>query len=90
VIRNTSLIVVLHNNGCTGIDQPNIYSRRFKMNNQAKEIAIEELAKLSGGRKRKPKPEPKPKPERKHFEGCQCKNCEPERAPAPDGPIIII
>ena len=60
------------------------------MNKQAKEIAIEELAKLSGGRKRKPKPEPKPKPERKHFEGCQCSRCEPVREPAPDGPIIII
>ena len=58
------------------------------MNNQAKEIAIEELAELSGGRKRKPKP--KPKPERKHFEGCQCSRCEGTRAPAPDGPIIII
>ncbi len=49
------------------------------MNNQAKEIAIEELAELSGGHKRKPKPEPKPKPKpkppREHFEGCQCTTC---------------
>ena len=48
VIRNTSLILVLHNNGCTGIDQPNTYSRRLKMTKQ-KQMTEKELDQVSGG-----------------------------------------
>jgi bacteriocin-like protein len=53
VIRNTSLILVLHNNGCTGIDQMNIYSRRLKMTKQ-KQMTQKELDQVSGGPNRRP------------------------------------
>jgi hypothetical protein len=53
------LILGLHNNGCTGIDQPNTYSRRFKMTKQKQmterklpqcvELSDKELVTLSGG-----------------------------------------
>jgi|TARA_B110000263_G_scaffold244566_1_gene252781 uncharacterized protein len=41
-MRHTSLILVLHNNGLTGIDQPNTYSRRLKMTTQ-KQMTEQEL-----------------------------------------------
>jgi bacteriocin-like protein len=40
--------VVLHNNGCTGIDQPNNYSRRLKMTKH-KQMTQKELDQVSGG-----------------------------------------
>jgi hypothetical protein len=58
-MRNTSLIVVLHNNGCTGVDQPNTYSRGLKMAKQKQmtekelaenvELSDEELGGVAGG-----------------------------------------
>ena len=53
------MIVVLHNNGCTGIDQPNIYLRGLKMTKQKQmtereltrnvELSDEELDGMAGG-----------------------------------------
>jgi bacteriocin-like protein len=40
--------MVLHNNGFTGIDQPNTYSRRLKMIKQ-KQMTEQELDQVSGG-----------------------------------------
>ena len=48
VIKHTSLIVALINNGFTGIDQPNIYSRGLKMTKQ-KQMTEKELDQISGG-----------------------------------------
>jgi bacteriocin-like protein len=48
VIGRTSLILVLHNNGFTGIDQPNQYSRGLKMTKQ-KQMTKKELDQVSGG-----------------------------------------
>jgi hypothetical protein len=58
-MRNTSLIWGLHNNGFTGINQPNTYSRRLKMTKQKQmtereltqsaELSDEELGGVSGG-----------------------------------------
>jgi bacteriocin-like protein len=48
VITHTSLITALHNNGFTGIDQPNIYSRGLKMTKQ-KQMTEKELDQVSGG-----------------------------------------
>jgi bacteriocin-like protein len=48
VITHTSLITALHNNGFTGIDQPNIYSRGLKMTKQ-KPMTEKELDQISGG-----------------------------------------
>jgi bacteriocin-like protein len=47
-MRNTSLILVLHNNGFTGIDQPNKRSRRLKMTKQ-KQMTEKELDQVNGG-----------------------------------------
>jgi hypothetical protein len=59
VIRNTSLILVLNNNGCTGIDQPSTVSRSLKMTKQKQmteqklaenvELSDEELGSVAGG-----------------------------------------
>jgi hypothetical protein len=53
------LIVVLHNNGCTGIDQPSTVSRSLKMAKQKQmtekeltknvELSDEELGSVAGG-----------------------------------------
>tara|TARA_B100000809_G_C14765586_1_gene397463 strand:- start:197 stop:445 length:249 start_codon:yes stop_codon:yes gene_type:complete len=40
--------LVLHNNGFTGIDKPNTYSREFKMTKQ-KQMTEKELDQVSGG-----------------------------------------
>ena len=45
---HTSLILVLHNNGFTGIDQPNTYSRGLKMTKQ-KQMTEKELDQVAGG-----------------------------------------
>jgi bacteriocin-like protein len=42
------MILGLHNNGFTGIDQPNTYSRRLKMTKQ-KQMTEKELDQVSGG-----------------------------------------
>jgi hypothetical protein len=59
VIRNTSLILVLNNNGCTGIDQSSTVSRSLKMTKQKQmtekeltqnvELSDEELGSVAGG-----------------------------------------